>query len=278
MLNHVYLPDWVNKAVPDYYTLFIQSWIPYNAWYNAVIAPFAGKTDRACIDYICANTNAYKDKIISLLRAQDEDGVLFRKDIANLHRALLAHTLPNAEQQITFSTIKQGGIAGTVAQGNYFSFHYKVERIPSTSGNENAYDITVDENVTHVLKYSKHISNNQNFDVVETDPNFIHLSNTMRKKIREYFAKVNPNAPFDVVMPPVQRGGEPTQPPHSLCMDAKAHIYFVEDKDKLAQVLIRLIYRLRCELFHGSINPTLSNSVVYEYLYKVQTRLIKELV
>lgn len=275
MPSYIHIPEWIERAAPDYYTLFIQSWIPYNAWYNREIVPHAGKSDKECIAYMCDHPNDYKNKIISLLSTDDEDGAQFRKDVAQLHNALLSHTIPEIGRRISFSTMSQGNIAEHLVQQNYYSYHYKVERIPV--GDDNTYDILVDDISTHAIKYTTHLGRRQNFDAVEHDSDFQNLSLTIQKKIREYFAKVNPNAPFDVVLQPIQRGSESLPPFNCLVMDAKSHTYFVNDKDKVAQILIRLIYKLRCELFHGSINPKTANIDVFKYLFKVQSRLIKEL-
>lgn len=271
-----HIPKWISRAVPDYYTLFIQSWIPYNAWYHKEIAPIAGPHDRDCINHICANPNTYKNKIMSLLVANNDEGEQFRKDVAGLHNALLAHTIPDTGRQLTFSTIKQGGLAELVAQGNYYNFFYKVERVPV--GNDNTYDILVEHATSHVTKYSTRIGRHQNFDIVESDRNFTLLSSFMQNKIREFFAKVNPQAPCNIVLQPIRRGSEQLPPSVCIVMDAKTHVYFINDNDKIAQMLIRLIYKLRCELFHGSIDPSDANAEVFEYLYKVQSRLIQEFV
>lgn len=271
----IHIQEWVKRAEPDYYTLFIQSWIPYNAWYNLEFASIAGKTDSACIAYICDNPNAYKNKIKFLLETDTEEGILFRRDVAKLHHALLSHHIPEAGNTLNFSTMRQGNIAQMIREEDFYKNHYKVERI--ITGNHTEYDIRVEDIRTHLARYTFHVRHNQNFTNVETDPDYLRLTPRMQSKIREYFMSVNPQAPYDIVIPPIRRGGDLVPPPNCLVIDAKTNVYFVNDKDKIAQILTRLIYKLRCELFHGSVNPTDSNQEVFEYLFKVQSRLIKEL-
>lgn len=274
---NIHIPRWIEKAHPDYFTLFIQSWIPYNAWYHKEIVPVAGKTDRACIDYICSHDNTIKDKIVSLLKQDDKFGRDFRFEIAELQRSLMMHTIYHNDKQINFSTVSQGvGIAQHLSDEEYYQFYYKVERI--TSGNSSTYDIVVEDRTSHVIKYSKHVANGHGVNDVKNDVNYQRLNKTMQKRILMHFNKVDPSAPYDVVLPPDNKNGALTAPKHCLVIDNINHIYFVNDADKVAQILIRLIYWLRCELFHGSIDPTLSNQDIFEHLYKIQSILIKELV
>ena len=276
MPRTIHIADWVNRATPDFFTLFIQSWIPYNAWYNAEIAPVAGKHDFECINYICNHSNVIKDKLITLLTLDNVEGDCFRRNIAALHHLLIQHPIPNALNKLTFSSIPQGSMAQTLQSGDYYNYHYTVERTPS--GQENSYRIVIEDRRTHVTKYSANILRNQNFNVVENDPGFRSLTSAMQIKIRQVFAVVDPKAPCDVVLTPIQRGQDRLPPANCLAMDKLTNTFFINDTDKVAQVTIKLIYRLRCELFHGSIAITKANQSIFEYLYNIQSALIQELV
>ena len=52
---------------------------------------------------------------------------------------------------------------------------------------------------------------------------------------------------------------------------------FKNDVDLLSQAIIQVLYRLRCILFHGEIQPSKDNLSVYEYAYSIMRILIKSL-
>ena len=72
--------------------------------------------------------------------------------------------------------------------------------------------------------------------------------------------------------------GTKQRPAHAIEISKDLDVYFIDDKEKIAKVLIRLLYQLRCEIFHGSLLPSSNNMEVYEHAYKIQYQLINELV
>ncbi len=73
MAINTHITNWIDRAelIMDYYTLFIKSWIPYNAWYmhNFYDEDSNPKRDRgaAIISHINSSSNRYRDKIKYLL-------------------------------------------------------------------------------------------------------------------------------------------------------------------------------------------------------------------
>lgn len=92
-----HIDKWINRSFPDYYIMFIKTWIPYNAWYmhNYYNEAEGRTTDKAIISYIKNNNNVYKSKIISLITGNDQNSLKFKKYICELHYALEAHPIPN---------------------------------------------------------------------------------------------------------------------------------------------------------------------------------------
>ena len=82
------ISKWIDKSEPDFYTLFIKAWIPYNSWYMSNFydedASPKRTSDKDIISYIKANSNAYKDKIVTLLRNNDEESETFKLQISRL--------------------------------------------------------------------------------------------------------------------------------------------------------------------------------------------------
>ena len=110
-----------------------------------------------------------------------------------------------------------------------------------------------------------------------SDVNFIALSDSVKTHTIDLFKRIYPGSPTNIVLEPVVRSGKTCAPPNGICLDEEARIYFIRDVDKIAQVLIQVIYSLRNEIFHGSLNPTDANQEVYKHLYVIQSMLIKEL-
>lgn len=275
MPHSIHIKSWVDRAIPDYFMLFVKAWIPYNAWYSKEIADETDRgTDKECINYICHHPNTYKNKILSYLNGTDEDSLTFKREIVSLHLSLLSHHIPDLAEAITFSNISIWDTSIPVAEGEYYKFYYKVER--TEVGKSYHYDIRIEEKTTHATKFVKHYDK-WNIDGLKTDPEFLQLSETVQKHTIELFTEVYPGKVCDIVLKPIRRGGIEVAPPHSIQFDESKKVYFVNDIDKISKVLIQLIYKLRCEIFHGSLDPTEVNQEVYKHLYVIQSMLIKEL-
>jgi hypothetical protein len=77
---------WKSLASIDYLTQFVKAWIPFNAWYRSYYPDL--DSDRKAINEIKATQNKFRDKLISLLTNEGNDGVSFKSRTAELHLAL----------------------------------------------------------------------------------------------------------------------------------------------------------------------------------------------
>lgn len=276
MPHTIHIDKWLARAHQDFYMLFVQTWIPFNAWYRKEIAPVAGSNrDRDCINYICHHPNTYKNKVVSLLSGTNRESEIFKQEVADLHTALVNHFIPDNSEPINFKTTSVYDLSTPLLEDDYYLYHYKVERIPVRNGYQ--YDIRIEDKTTHVAKYTKHF-NRWNLADLESDANFIALSESVKKHTLDLYKRVYSGAPTNVILDPINRGGTLCAPPKSLCLDEENNVYFIRDIDKIAQVLIQIIYSLRNQIFHGSLDPTDANQEVYKHLYVIQSMLIKELV
>ena len=73
---------WKSLASIDYFTQFIKAWIPFNAWYKNYY-PELG-TDRKAINEIKTHPNKFRNRLISLLKDQGNEGIAFKSRIAEL--------------------------------------------------------------------------------------------------------------------------------------------------------------------------------------------------
>ena len=276
-MSHIHIEKWAARAAIDYYMQFIKAWIPFNAWYKreCKLARLPVLTDANCIEHVCNTTNTFKTRIITLLGGEDRDSEKFRDLITDLHHELQAHVIPEPESPLNFSTMIPGITSTNLVQKDFRAYHYKVERIPH--GTNFQFDIRVEDKATHSPRYTKTL-NRWNLNDIEADQNFLALqSEECKKKIIEFFKEVNPKKPLDIVLKPkIKADGTIVRPSHSI--EIGNQVYFVDDKEKIAKVLIHLLYKLRCEIFHGSLDPTEANMGIYKNAYHIQYELVKELI
>lgn len=274
MPHTIHIGEWIKRSNEDFYMLFVKAWIPFNAWYHKEIRPVAGKRDRDCIDYIAQHPNTYKNKILSFLNGTDRLSLQFQQELVDLHNALLRHTIPDNTAPINFKTTSIGD-APSLIEEDFYKSHYKIER--TVHGSSFHYDIRLEDKATHAPKYSKHF-NDWKLEDLETDPNFLRLSESLQNRLRDEFKKVCIKAPRNIILDAIDAAdGAKKRPLNSIEYGGYEKQYFINDKDKIAQVLIQVIYALRCQIFHGSLNPSESNLEVYEHAYQIQRMLIKEL-
>ena len=277
MPYNLHIDRWLEKAREAFYTLFVKAWIPFNAWYNRDIAPETNNgTDRECINYICKNENTYKNKILAYLRGNTREDLRFQQEMVDLHLALLRHPIPNATHPISFSTITIYDDSHPVDQGDFYSVSYKIERKVKASGSGFDYEIKVNEKGAGPIKFNATVKKWKREDL-EAHPEVAQFSETIKMRLKQAFKAVDIKAPTDAIVKPVMRKGVESKPPHSKMYGKEEKTYFIDDDDKLAQVLIQLMYKLRCQIFHGELDPTIQNMEVYEHAYRIQSMIIKEL-
>lgn len=278
-MAHIHVDTWVKQSNQDYYMMFVKAWIPFNAWYKreCKLAALPSTTDKECIQYLCENTNPFKTKIISLLSNNDKESKRFRNELAELHLALGRHIIPDPTTPLNFSTMVPGVTSPSVIVKDFRAYHYKVERI--SVGNSYNYSIRVEDKLTHAPKYSFTMKK-WDESLISSDANYKALSSQeCKSKILEYFNQINPKLPLDIIKPvETLPDGSKKKPAHSIEISKENDVYFSDQKDSVAKVLIHLLYSLRCEIFHGSLDPTQSNMEIFEHAYFIQYQLIKELV
>lgn len=279
----LYIDHWLDRAEPDFYMMFVAAWIPFNAWYKKEIAPHTTNgTDAQCISYMCSNPNNYKDRIMYYLRDNGFNGQWMRSEIAALQRMLILHPIPDAASPLNFSSICVESNVCHCYETDYRRCHYKWEHINNPVPPQKKFQCVVVD--THAVPQITKLSlgvDRWSVDDLTSHPDYMALeSHEMKEKVLIFFNEINPKKPLDVikVSHPDGHGGFKI-PPHSRAFDnIQPPICFDEDNEKVAKVLINLIYKLRCQIFHGSLDPNRNNMEVYEHAYNIQRKLIKALV
>lgn len=276
------ISKWIDKSEPDFYTLFIKAWIPYNSWYMCNFydedATPKRTSDKDIINYIKSNSNAYKDKIITLLRNSDEESELFRLLISKLHYQLESTPIPNTNERIAFSSIcisdnTNSNGPQTITETVFSITGRKDTTLPRTSPRwifeviNNRTNNTISRISLMKCSLSELRSNND----------FNSLDNKYKAAVEKCLNEIDPYKKISVVIPPVNKRGKYSAPPNSICINAKTNLYFTENLDDVSKSIIQILYELRCKLFHGEIEPSEANVGVYEQAFYIQRTLIKAL-
>lgn len=274
---------WLEKADPDYYTFFIKSWIPYNAWYmhNFYDEDASPKrtNDREIIDYIKGNSNYYKDKIRALLYGSDSESAYFKSLISELHYKLEGNPIPDFDNRISFTNVciednaKKNG-PETIKQTK-FAVTGKHDTTPTLpKGSPKWIFEVVDFKGSTISRVSL-----MKCSLAELRRNmdFQRLDRMYQSTMEECLNEINPNKKTNIVIPPEKKGKSYKQPTNSIVINEQNNLYFTDDLDKVSRALIQILYDLRCKLFHGEIEPTDQFMGVYEKAFQIQRLLIKAL-
>lgn len=276
------VPRWLSIAELkiDYYTQFIKSWIPFNAWYMVSFydESMNRKSDRNIIDHIKNNSNPFRDRIINLLSGDDNLANQFKFYLGQLHLQLEGHTIPDNDNKLSFSSLN---ISRNITPSHSIPFRNLVYKT--------TYNITAPRGTNRVkceIFDSKRGNSSIYFEEFLdwsindflNSPNYIALVPERKEKLRLCFEEINPKKPENIVVKPTRDRINNFQTPNRcIVIDNDTNVYFNEDVQLVSKVIIEMLYRLRCVLFHGEINPTETNQGIYEQAYNIQKILIQEL-
>jgi hypothetical protein len=256
--------NWILHSDPDYYSLFIRAWIPFNAWYIAEM-PQHNKKDRLIIKELIDNPKSKpRMKIEALLRNTDFESKNFKYQLAQLHNDLERISFIHNNQRLTFTHIElsQNPIkhkSDTDKFGNKFKAEIKPGYFEA---------LVVDKNGKTSLHYKNPI-----YDLTDLKQNihFIGLADKrIQNKIYDCFFEINPNKPTNLI-------SKSKNKKDYILLDDFSKTKFTNNIEIISQACIKIIYSLRCMLFHGEIDPTITNAVVYEHGYNILKTIIKEL-
>ena len=142
----MHLQKWIEHSYADYYTMFINSWIPFNAWYQETYYDEQTcKTDKLMVEQVKNNDNKYKNKLKNLLegRGIGEEIAEFRFHLSQLYSQLESHTIPNGTNRLSFHTIwavDSNLDSYTLCNGTY---SYKIQKIAGAARGAKQYKIEV---------------------------------------------------------------------------------------------------------------------------------------
>lgn len=254
---------WLSLAESDsdFAVLFIRLWIPFNAWYcNAY--PHHKNADRPILEEMKIDNNLFRVRIVAHLDGNDSDSQQFKIFLGQLHIALERFYIPDADNRISFRNLKYrvNPVTSFSPARPIRNLNYKAEIL--TSGQVNA--VIIEASPPNTSKFSY---NHNKYDLNHflTYPDYTRLNTEQQAAILNCFREINPKKAEDLTTnvraSSINCGG----------------ILFKNNTGLLSQAIIELLYKMRCILFHGEIQPSKDNLSNYEPAYYILRMLLKSL-
>jgi hypothetical protein len=259
-MGKLHIDNWVGKAEPDYYTMFVKAWIPLNAWY---CEEYNTTNDSEALKKIKTTTNKIRNRIEALLKNSDKISIKFRSDLAYLQHELKQRTIINRGSPVSFEHVKLDEYFPELITHHKDDIIYKI-----TPNKQTGFKVTVvakDNSKTYMDK----TFNPYSIETLKLENQFIVLPDEIRLVVQKLFEDVNPERPFNLVIDKLAPG--------AIILDEDLKLYFKNDTELIAKSLVQILYELRCLLFHGVLDPTEINQPIYEHAFSVLKTLIKEL-
>lgn len=263
----IHLDNWLRRVDIDYYNMFILSWIPFNTWYvhNFYDDSARRTSDRDLINYLKLNDNSYKSKITNLLQNNVNDSIEFKKLISELHIQLETNSVPNEDNRISFRHINLFRNQNNSVTVNFNKKIYQFEfsqQLPRTS---KRFTCTImKNNPARTTQEIIELFSCRRAEI-EQHQDYLNKNQKIRNILLEGFNSIDPNKPENIVSN------------NNSGIKISDDLYFNDNLNLISQVIIELLYQLRCKIFHGEINPNATFHKTYELAYKIQSILLKSL-
>lgn len=254
--------DWNNSTYINYPLLYVQRWIPFNAWYSTVID---GKKDSDAISSFKINTdNKLYEVIKQYLKHTKDDfyGIEFCFHLSCLDDLLVSNVFPNSEERICFgetkirqndkreSTFKQDGVA------------YKVERDAEGKPRRSVSVIIQDIKTTkvkHTICIPKH-----DVALMKNELKTAKVAKNEQKVVWKLFKEVEPTITVDV-----------KETKLGVLKIGKKK--FTSDLNSLCSSIVDVLYNLRCKAVHGEIDLDNVSCLIYEHAYFILECILRKL-
>lgn len=262
MAVKLHIDNWITRAEPDFYTMFIKAWIPFNAWY---FTEYATKKDSVALNEIKNTKNKIRNRIEVLLTNNDIESKTFRFNLSKLHLELEARSIMNYGSIVSFKNI---------VMDDYLPD-------PSTDKDKkgNIYKAIPDKNKGYraviIDKVGKTLLdktfNPYDFKALTVENQYVALSDSkVQEKIRLCFAAIDPLKPISIITTSNIKSDY-------ILLDHDLKVKMINDTELIAKSLIHILYTLRCLLFHGELDPSHTNQPIYENAFHMLKTLIREL-
>jgi len=249
---------WQALSGIDYFTQFVKAWIPLNAWYKNYYPLL--RNDREAIEEIKTNSNRFKNKLERLIEGDDNDSLLMKNNISNLHYQLERHSICNRNNRISFVNIVIEQNPHNHEEFSYYSWKYEVTR---DSNNFKMIESKItDGNGNNKVLINQ--TNGFNIEEIKNNSQYQSINRGQKDNLISCYKEIDPNKPICLT---------------SNDTDALeiGNYTFINDIDTICKGIVTILYMLRNSLFHGEIIPDKETNKVYEPAYNILHRLVKEL-
>lgn len=259
------IDHWLRQSEPDYYLFFLKAWIPFNAWYVAEL-PQLKKKDSDIIKELQDNVNSKPRKIIEnfLTNSTDYESLRFQSHLAELNHFLEKIPLTHNGHRLSFRTISL-----TENPDKFKKYLDEVDNVYKAERTSSYYQAYIENKGGKVLLDYK--SPIYSLEGLSKDSDYIRLKPTkIQNKIYSLFQEIDPKKPISII-------STSTNKKDFILLKSKNQCKVISDFETVAKGCIKVLYALRCMLFHGEVSPTNANKPVYEHAYYMLRLMIKEL-
>jgi len=258
------IEHWIRQSEPDYYLFFLKVWIPFNAWYVAEL-PELKKKDSDIIKQLQDHPNSKPRKIIeNFLSNTGYDSLEFQSHLAELHYYIDKNILYNNSNRLSFKNL--------VLTENPTIFKRDIDEkgnLYKTEKTSSYFQAYIEEKSRKVILDFKQPKYNVS-DLIK-DSDYVRINNKkIQNKILDHYKDIDPKKPISLV-------STSTDKTRYILLKSKNTCKFINDKVTVAKGCIKILYSLRCMLFHGEVEPNNANKPIYEHAYYLLRLLLKEL-
>ena len=262
MALKLHIDNWINRAEPDFYTMFIKAWIPFNAWY---FTEYSTKKYSVALKEIKNTKNKIRNRIEALLKNDDAESKTFRFHLSKLHLELEARRIMNYGNLVSFKNIIMEVYTPAPStdkdkKGNIY------KAIPDKT---KGYRAVILDKVGKTLLDKTF--NPYDFNALIIENQYVALGDSkIQEKIRLCFAAIDPLKPISIITTTNIKSDY-------ILLENDFKIKMIKDTELIAKSIIHILYTLRCLLFHGELDPSYTNQLIYENAFHIIKTLIKEL-
>jgi hypothetical protein len=256
------IDHWLKQSEPDYFMFFLKAWIPFNAWYVAEL-PHLERKDSKIIKELQDNINSKPRNIIeTYITTSKADSIKFKSHLAELHHFLELKSVKHNGLKLSFTnlTLTDNPIKfekDIDAKGNVYKAEVKIGFFEA---------LIVDKSTKKIMHFKQPIFN---IDDLKKHTDFIKITDIkIQKKILKCYESIDPNKPVSLVS---------KSKSDLIKLNSENKINFINDPTTIAKGCIKVLYALRCMLFHGEIEPTNTNKPIYEHSYQLLRLIIKNI-
>lgn len=256
------IDHWLKQSEPDYYMFFLKAWIPFNAWYVAEL-PHLDKKDTKIIKELQDNQKS-KPRIVieDFLKNNESDSTNFKRHLGELHYFLESKTLKHNGVKLSFTNLAltenpikfnyDNDVGGNIYKSEVKTGFY--EALIMGKGNKK------------IMHFKQPI---YNIEDLKKYNDFIKIPEAkVRSKILKCYEAIDPQKSVSLISKSKIKS-------EYITLNSEIKVNFINDPTTIAKGCIKVLYALRCMLFHGEIEPTNTNKPAYEHSFYLLRLIIK---